>query len=67
MRRLEGQVALITGGAGGLGLAVAERFVAEGAHCLLLDRSATRLEQTASALGDAVACVEGDVLSLIHI
>ena len=61
MRRLEGQVALITGGAGGLGLAVAERFVAEGARWVLFDRNAARLEQAAAALGDAAACVEGDV------
>ena len=37
---LEGQVALVTGGASGLGRAVVDRFVQEGARVAVLDRSA---------------------------
>ena len=40
MGRLNGQSVYITGGAGGLGLGIVRRFVAEGARCVVLDRSA---------------------------
>ena len=43
--RLEGTVAMITGGASGLGRAVAERFVAEGARVVILDRSEARIAE----------------------
>lgn len=60
MGRLQGQTAYVTGGAGGLGLAIVERFVAEGARCAVLDRSAPDAVRWA-ALGDAVWFVAGDV------
>jgi cis-2,3-dihydrobiphenyl-2,3-diol dehydrogenase len=61
--RLEGQVALVTGGASGLGKAIVERFAAEGARVCILDRSKPGLESLARDLGDRVAVVEGDVRS----
>lgn len=61
MGRLEGQVALVTGGASGLGRAVVERFVTEGARVVVLDRSEEAAAQTADALGSSVAAVVGDV------
>lgn len=60
MGRLAGQTAYITGGAGGLGLAIVRRFVAEGARCVILDRAAPPAED-AAALGDSAIFVEGDV------
>lgn len=47
MGQLEGQVALITGAAGGIGSAIARVFASEGAAVALLDREATNLEGVA--------------------
>ncbi|MFE4668726.1 SDR family NAD(P)-dependent oxidoreductase [Streptomyces sp. NPDC056716] len=60
---LEGASVLVTGGASGLGRAVVERFVAEGARVVVLDRSGHRLGELSAALGDAVRTVPGDVTS----
>lgn len=50
MTELQGQVAVITGAAGGIGSAIARRFVAAGAKVALLDRDAPGLEQLAQEL-----------------
>lgn len=60
MGRLEGQSVYLTGGASGLGLAIVRRFVAEGARCVVLDRSAPPPD-AAEALGEVVLFIEGDV------
>ena len=59
---LEGKAVLVTGGASGLGRAIVERFLEEGARVAILDRSKERSEQLASSLG--IAAVVGDVTSL---
>lgn len=52
MRRLDGKIALITGGGGAIGDAIARRFVAEGALALRVDRDAVKLaSRTAPAEG----------------
>lgn len=61
MGRLEGQSALVTGGGSGIGRAVVERFVAEGAHVGVLDVAADALDDIVADLGDDVVGVEGDV------
>jgi 3-oxoacyl-[acyl-carrier protein] reductase len=48
---LEGRVAVVTGGAQGIGLAVAERLAASGARVALWDRDAPLVEQSAARLG----------------
>ncbi len=60
---LAGEVALITGGGSGLGRAVAERFVAEGARVAILGNDASQLTATVEAQPDPsrMLAIEGDV------
>lgn len=60
---LEGEVVLITGGASGLGRAVVDRFVAEGARVAVLDRSVERLEALAADHPLTTIGCPGDVRS----
>ncbi|WP_187501882.1 SDR family NAD(P)-dependent oxidoreductase, partial [Pantoea agglomerans] len=53
MKRLEGKVALITGGARGQGEAEARRFVAEGARVVIADVLDDAGRRVAAELGDA--------------
>ena len=62
--RLEGKVAVITGGTSGLGLATAERFVAEGAHVFVTGRRQHELERAVEKIGRNVTGVQGDISSL---
>ena len=64
MRALDGEVVLITGGASGLGRAIAERFLEEGAKLCILDRSADRLGEFAATHPEQIEAVAGDVRSV---
>jgi NAD(P)-dependent dehydrogenase (short-subunit alcohol dehydrogenase family) len=59
--RIEGRTAFVTGGASGIGLAVAERLVGEGARVALADWNSTSLERETARLGPGVLAVELDV------
>jgi NAD(P)-dependent dehydrogenase (short-subunit alcohol dehydrogenase family) len=64
MKRFEGKTAVITGGASGLGLAMARRFAREGMRLVLADVQADALERTAAdfaAAGTPVLAVRCDV------
>ena len=61
---LDGEVALVTGGGSGIGRAVVERFVAEGARVMVMDRAAGRAEELKAQFGDKVAAIGGDVSRL---
>lgn len=64
MAWLKEQVALITGGASGIGLAVGKRFVAEGAKVVLMDRSENAVMEAATDIGEAAIGIAGDVTQL---
>jgi cis-2,3-dihydrobiphenyl-2,3-diol dehydrogenase len=61
---LDGKVALVTGGASGLGRAIIARFIQEGAGVAVLDRSSDGCARLRSELGDAAVVTEGDVTSM---
>ncbi|KIL39061.1 hypothetical protein SD70_22290 [Gordoniibacillus kamchatkensis] len=61
MGQLLGKSVYLTGGATGIGRAVADAFVAEGARLTVLDRSVEQLRELADRYGDSVQCIEGDV------
>lgn len=60
---IEGSSVLVTGGGAGLGRALVDRFVAEGAAVTVLDRSEVRLADLRERHGDAVRTQLGDVTS----
>ena len=51
MNRLEGRTAIVTGGAGGIGSAIAKAFLAEGANVILADRDADAAGKVAADIG----------------
>jgi len=51
MSTLAGKVAVISGGTTGIGLAIAQRFVAEGAHVFIFGRRQAQLDQAAKLIG----------------
>lgn len=64
MSRLQGKVAVITGGSSGIGLATAHRFVEEGAYVFIVGRRRSELDKAAAVIGRNVTAVRGDVADL---
>jgi NAD(P)-dependent dehydrogenase (short-subunit alcohol dehydrogenase family) len=64
MGKLEGKIALITGGNGGIGLATAKQFVNEGAYVFITGRREPELDAAVKEIGRNVTGVQGDVSNL---
>ena len=64
MGKLEGKIALVTGGNGGIGLATAKRFVSEGAYVFITGRRTEELAAAVKEIGKNVTGVQGDVSKL---
>jgi NAD(P)-dependent dehydrogenase (short-subunit alcohol dehydrogenase family) len=64
MKKLEGKIALITGGNSGIGLATAKQFVAEGAYVYITGRRQAELDAAVEAIGKNVTAVHSDVSNL---
>jgi NAD(P)-dependent dehydrogenase (short-subunit alcohol dehydrogenase family) len=67
MRRLEGKVAVVTGGNSGIGLATAKRFQEEGAKVAISGRSGKTLAEAVKTIGNGVLAVQSDVAKLPEI
>lgn len=64
MGKLEGKVAVITGGSSGLALATAKRFVEEGAYVFITGRKQEALDEAVQQIGRNVTAVRGDASNL---
>src|SRR5437588_3464934 len=61
MKRLEGKVAVVTGGNSGIGLAAAKRLQEEGARVAISGRNAKTLEDAVKTIGNGILAVQSDV------
>ncbi|HXM35447.1 MAG TPA: glucose 1-dehydrogenase [Pyrinomonadaceae bacterium] len=63
-KKLQGKMAVITGGTSGIGLATAKLFVKEGAYVFITGRRQQQLDEAVKAIGSNVSGVQGDVAKL---
>jgi NAD(P)-dependent dehydrogenase (short-subunit alcohol dehydrogenase family) len=61
MAKLDGKIALVTGGTSGIGFATAKRFVSEGAYIYITGRRESELSSAVKEIGKNVTGVQGDV------
>lgn len=64
MNRLDGKVAVITGGNSGIGLAAARRLVDEGAHVFITGRRQAELDKAVASIGRNISAIQGDIARL---
>ena len=64
MKKLDGKVALVTGGTSGIGLATAKSFITEGAYVFITGRRQPELEAAVNAIGENITGVQSDVSNM---
>ena len=64
MSRLDGKVAVISGGTSGIGLAIAQRFEKEGAHLFIFGRHRDALDEARQLIGGNVTAIQADASRL---
>src|SRR5271163_2112905 len=62
--KLEGKIAVVTGGTSGIGLATAKRFAAEGAKVVVTGRRQAELDAAVKDIGGSTVGIRGDVANL---
>src|SRR6266581_3197193 len=67
MKRLEGKVAVVTGGNSGIGLATARRLQEEGARVAISGRSKKTLDEAVKTIGNGLVAVQSDVAKLTDV
>jgi NAD(P)-dependent dehydrogenase (short-subunit alcohol dehydrogenase family) len=63
MAKLNGKIAVVTGGSSGIGLAAAKKFVEEGAYVFIMGRRQSELDKAKAEIGGNVSTVQGGVLT----
>src|SRR5947199_9506605 len=66
-KKLEGKIAVITGGSSGIGFATAKLFVDEGAYVFITGRRQKELDEAVKAIGQNVTGVQGDIAKLADV
>ena len=64
MGKLEGKVAIVTGGSTGIGLAAAQEFASEGAHVFITGRRQNELDAAVKQIGKNATAIQSDVSNL---
>ena len=67
MKRLEGKVAVVTGGNSGIGLATAKRLQQEGARVAISGRSRKTLDEAVRTIGNGVLAIQADVAKMAEL
>ncbi len=62
--KLQGKVAVITGGNSGIGLAIAQELTAQGAKVVIFGRNQETLDEAAKTIGNGTLAIRGDVTNL---